>query len=158
MVEEVVEGVREVEGLRHGDAQVHIALAAHGDAAQEQHHAGGDQGEQHRHGQVARRAGQARRHDQEDGGDVSRPARRAAEPDQGEGARHGDPGPHAAVHHEDDRGHDDGQHHQGEQEAPARRALPGEGQGREGAADPRHQQAEQIDAHGKASGQNAAKD
>ena len=145
-------------GFRYGDVQRREALAAHRDAGEQQDQAGRDDRKQQGDGDVARRAGQARGHDQEDRGDVPRPARRAAEAHQREGARHGDAGAHIAVDHQDHRGDDDRQHDQGDQEAAGSAALAAEGQSSDDAAEPGEEQAEQILADREAPGQDRTKD
>ena len=158
MGEEIVEGVCKVERFGDGDVQLHEALAAHGDAGEQQHQPGCEDRKDQSDGEVARGAGQACRHHQEDGGDVPRLARRAAEAHQGEGPRHGDARAHVAVHHENHGGDDDGQHHQGDEKAAGGSALPGEGQGGDAAAEPGKEQAEQVEPHRKAIGQDGIKD
>ena len=81
-----------------------------------------------------------------------------AEADQRERACHGDAGSDAAVDHDDDGGHNDGQDDQREQKAAAGCAVAGEGKRGDSPAEAGAEQVGRIDAHGKLIGQDRPKD
>ena len=136
---------------------VHLFLTE-AELGEEQDHQAHQNGEQQSDDHIPCRAGETRRHDEKNGGDILGLARHGPEPDQGEGARHGDAGANAPVDHEDHGTHHHRQHHQRDQKPLA--GFPGlpHDEGSHQAADARGGQAGQEHGDGKAFGQDGIKD